>query len=228
MLCYHKIMGKTAGDGTEPTTLETEWRTMATGLGIPSDARRKISGGLEKLRAHHLPTYEHCMRVGILAARIGKVEGLPEKPLFYAGSMHDRGKLNVSPELLSKTARWTKPDAEALRHHPVTGYDMTLAEGMAVTAGVLVLHHTFQPDPYPEQLPEDGPRLPEQLQRKIRVLGRIVALADFYDAAHRLDRSERRSGGQIKDTVLSYNPDMAELVEELYAQGVFSTGNQQA
>lgn len=216
-------MGDEGNQLAEPLSLPIEWLDMAARLDLPVDARTKVGEGLGDLRAHHVPTYEHCMRVGIMAVRIGEVEGLPLKPLFYAGSSHDRGKILVPAYLLGKTSRWTVQDTEALKDHPVDGYEMVLEEGMAVTAGIIVLHHRFQDNPYPVVLPEGGPKLPEHLRAGIKKLGRIVALADFNDAAHRSDRIAGLTGGQIKDKIITHNQDVAGLVEKLYDLGIFRT-----
>jgi len=48
---------------------------------------------LAEMQAHHEGTYEHSMRVGMLAPKIGalvpELEGLSPRTLFYAGTMHD-------------------------------------------------------------------------------------------------------------------------------------------
>lgn len=206
--------------------LQDRWLAEATRLGIAAQHLESMEGFLSEMEAHHARTYEHSMRVGLLAPQIGalvpELEGFPPRVLFYAGTMHDWGKLNTPSELLAKTAEWTEEDAQALRAHPLDSYEALVREGMALTAGAVVLHHTFQPDPYPEEIPEPNSQLPEHLVRLQPVIGRVIALADFYDASHRKDSDGDLSAEQIKAKIYKAHPDLVELLDRLYAEGVFS------
>lgn len=197
---------------------EFDWQSVVEELEVSGHIRQKIQRPLAKLDVHHAPTAAHCRRVGVLAARIGQQIGLPPKPLFYGGSLHDRGKLLVARELLDKKKIWTPEDARALRNHPIDGYNMTMADGMVVTAGLVVRHHTFQPHKYPAVVPEAPPYLPESFMR----MARMVALADYYDAAHRNDSAGNLSGPEIQQKILAHNQDEAAVVMELYEAGIFT------
>jgi hypothetical protein len=54
-----------------------------------------------------------------------------------------------------------------------------------------------------------------------------LALADVYDALHRVNEKfgglKAFSGEQVKEQMLRMNPDLVELVDELYDTGVFTT-----
>jgi HD-GYP domain-containing protein (c-di-GMP phosphodiesterase class II) len=199
--------------------LEAKWHDLADNLGVSPDVQAKLDGTMLQLSQHHLPTAEHCMRVGMSAVRIGTFRGLPLKPLFYGGSLHDRGKLMVDTERLSKTTDWTLEDAQALRIHPIAGYEMILEEGMVVTAGLVLRHHTFQPNGYPDELPTAPPYMTEDFN----ACARTIALADYYDAAHRSNSEGKTSGLDIKAKVQNHNPDLTELIEDLYTVGIFDT-----
>jgi HD-GYP domain-containing protein (c-di-GMP phosphodiesterase class II) len=199
--------------------LERRWQEMAEELRVPARTMKILGGTLARLEAHHLPTSEHCKRVGILAVRIGLHAGIPPKPLFYSGSLHDFGKLNVSPELLSKTTEWTEEDALALRDHPEAGYEALLEVGMPVTAGLVVRHHSFQPKNYPEVLPAK----PTYMADSFDYCARVLALADYYDAAHRPNLDVESTDEEIRIKMLTHNPDAVDLVSELYESGVFGS-----
>lgn len=202
------------------------WAAEAARLAVPEPFLGNMEQFLVEMQAHHPGTYEHSMRVGMLTTRIGalvpELEPISPRALFYAGTMHDRGKLKTPRELLEKTAEWTDEDAEALKAHPVDSYEALIEEGMALTAGAVVLHHTFQEDPYPEEVPEPDSRLPEHLIKLQPVLGRIIALADFYDASHRKNSAGYLSAEEIRAKVYEFNPDLRELIDRLYEQGVFA------
>lgn len=201
------------------SSAETKWHAVADELEVPPRIRQNLESVLGKLSLHHLPTAEHSRRVGVLAVEIGRTENLSLRPLFYAGTLHDRGKLHVPQALLNKTGVWTPEDALALRDHPQVGYQETMDEGLVVTAGLIVRHHTFQPNNYPETLPDAPPYPADVFSRSARV----IALADFYDAAHRKDQQQLTTGEEIQAKVLACNPDVTNLVTQLYKTGVFST-----
>ncbi|MDB5185150.1 MAG: phosphohydrolase [Candidatus Saccharibacteria bacterium] len=180
---------------------------------------RLVQGSMSQLEAYHRPTAEHCKRVGILAVRIGQYAELPLKPLFYGASLHDRGKLKVTRALLDKTGEWTAEDAQALRDHPSDGYEETLNEGMVVTAGLIVRHHSFQPNAYPEQLPDAPPYMAGSFEQ----CARMIALADYYDAAHRPNSAGLSTEEEIKAKLLAHQADMNELVNALYEEGILGT-----
>lgn len=201
-----------AGDLTD------EWLRTLGSLNVSETTRVLLCNATRALEDYHWPTAEHCKRVGILAVEVGRHENLPLKPLFYGGSLHDRGKLNVTRELLDKTACWTQQDSIALQDHPSDGYDITIREGMVVTAGLIVRHHTFQGNSYPPDVPPAPPYMAAVFDR----LARIIALVDFYDAAHRPNSDGLPDGEAIMAKVLAANPDVNPLVETLYEKGIFS------
>lgn len=207
-------------------SLHEAWLAQASHLAVSGSHLANMEGFLSDMEEHHRATYEHSMRVGLLAPQIGAIvpelEDLSPKALFYAGTMHDWGKLKTPQELLDKTSVWTQEDAEALRAHPVDSYEALIKEGMALTAGVVIRHHRFQPNPYPEALPEADPHLPEHLVRLQPILGRVIALADFYDASHRKNSAGNMTAEQIKAKVYQANPDINDLIDRLYAERIFS------
>jgi response regulator RpfG family c-di-GMP phosphodiesterase len=201
------------------------WLAEAERLEIPEQYLGNMQAFLTDMRAHHSGTYEHSMRVGILAPKIGalvpELEDFSQKALFYAGTLHDRGKLSTPRGLLDKTTEWTDEDAKALQAHPVESYKALVKEGMALTAGAVILHHTFQPNPYPAELPDPDPHLPEHLVQLQQLLGRVIALADFYDASHRKNSAGNLSAKEIQAKVYQSNPDLTELIDKLYSTGIF-------
>ena len=197
--------------------LQGDWNLAVEELGVPSETLQLVKNSLSQLELHHLPTVEHCMRVGILAMRIGQHVELPLKPLFYGGSLHDRGKLKVTRALLDKTEEWTEADAEALRDHPQDGYEDTLSDGMVVTAGLIVRHHSFQQNAYPKPLPE----APKYMGGSFERCARMIALADYYDAAHRPNSEGRLSEDEIQQKMLTHNQDVFDVVVKLYETGIF-------
>lgn len=194
------------------------------------DIRAADIAGMESilapLREKHFPTYEHCLRVGLLSGKIGEFLREDPRALFMPGSLHDAGKASVPVDLLGKTEGWTREDSEAMAPHVLRGYELVRGR-FDYSADILVHHHRFQPHGYPSVVPEPSHDYSPGSRTRLEYFGRIVALADVYDALHRLnsrhDVSDSERGEQIKELMFQYNPDAKPLVDKLYTAGVFST-----
>ncbi len=206
-----------------PTT-ETEISQTFEMLNIDLEDCEAIKGFLEPLKQRDLHSYQHCERVALLTQKIGKFLGYDEKALFLAGLLHDIGKAEMPVELLKKTETWTDGDYRVIEQHVVRGYEVVRTR-FDFTAEIILLHHKFQKNGYPKELPPHLHEYSEEIQALILEYARIMALADVYDALHRENCKfgEKRclSGDEIKEKMMELNPDRVELVEELYEEGIF-------
>lgn len=188
-----------------------------------------MKGFLESMKAHHEGTYEHSLQIGLLASRIGtlipELDDLPPGALFCAGTMHDWGKLNVPVEILDKKTEPTEEEWAIIRRHPLDSYEALMKAGMPLEAGAAVLHHTFQPNPYPapEEIPAPDPRLPEHLVGLQPLMGKVIALADFYDSSHRGDSGGVLSTDEIRAKIYRDYADQGGLLDRIYGEGIFSS-----
>ncbi len=209
-----------------PLEVDRQWRDMGRILCIPARVAAHLGQTVAALEHHHMPTARHSQRVGMLATNIAQLLELARvKPLFYGGSLHDCGKLDVDSGLLSKTGTWTRDDTEALSGHPMDGYHRVMAMGLHITAGIVVRHHRFQPHPYPvtEDIPSWGNILPGNVTEEVDSWARLVALGDFYDAAHRPNSDGAPNGQKVRERVFGLNPsEDHKLIARLYDVGIFS------
>ena len=207
-------------------TIPQRFYIAAQDYGVREADIRGMEALLAPLREKHIPTYEHCLRVGLLAGRIGHFLREDARAPFMAGCLHDIGKANVPVHLLQKTEGWTADDSRAMEPHVLRGYE--LARGrFDFSADILVHHHRFQPHGYPAEVPTHLHSYSAGTQSKIEYFGRIVALADVYDDLHRINarHGEKRAprGEEIKELMDRYNPDQRLLIDRLYRAGIFST-----
>lgn len=169
--------------------------------------------------------YLHSLRVGLLARQIGKFTYHEEKPLLFAGALHDLGKCQTPLEVLGRTGSWTDKDQEEIEKHVMDGYRL-LRGHFDITAEIIIWHHRFQDNGYPENLPAFLHRYRETTKLLIREYGRIVALADVYDAFHRSNSKfgdgKPLTGEDIKEKMFKFNPDRKRLVTALYAAGILA------
>lgn len=195
-------------------------------LGVKTDDRRDVFAFLEPLRIKHFPSFEHSLRVGLVSRSIAKTMHLLEKAMLFPGLLHDVGKAQVELSTLSKTEGWTKKDTQRMHPHVMLGYRL-IRDRFDFSAEVILWHHRFQFGGYP------GGHIPllhdYSLGTKVMIPfhGRLLALADFYDALHRVNDHSGEvkglTGEEIKEQMLKHNQDQQQLIEALYEANVFTT-----
>jgi HD-GYP domain-containing protein (c-di-GMP phosphodiesterase class II) len=144
-------------------SLESFIRTLAASL----DARDDSTAG-------------HSARVGGLAASIARNMGLDasaSRVIYYAGLLHDYGKIGIRDDVLLKPAELTPDEYETVKQHPLHTFRLLskirLPEDLADIPFVAAAHHERW----------DGSGYPHGLKGEEIPLGsRIVAVADAYDA----------------------------------------------
>lgn len=120
----------------------------------------------------------HCINVAILAGLIGRkleFERFLLKDLIKSALLHDMGKFAIPNEILEKPGRLTVSEYELVKQAPMAGYNMFAGNAFVnsiVKTGLLQHHERF-----------DGSGYPQGLQgEEISVFGRIIAIADVFDA----------------------------------------------
>jgi putative nucleotidyltransferase with HDIG domain len=168
--------------------------------------------------------YEHSIRVGLLAKAIGASMGLDSKALFYAGLLHDIGKALVTHSTLGKTQSWTPEDSKVMESHVTDSYRL-LRDKFDFTAQIAIWHHRFQPNCYPAEVPPPLHEHSTGTEVIIHFYGRLLMLADTFDAMHRVNYRDgqvvKLTPDQIHTKMVATNPDLKPLVERLYEIGVF-------
>ncbi|OGZ05047.1 MAG: hypothetical protein A2942_03510 [Candidatus Lloydbacteria bacterium RIFCSPLOWO2_01_FULL_50_20] len=212
----------------EEAKLEQQFSAACGELSITNTNRALLASFLAPLRNKHLVTrfhYAHSLRVGLLARQIGRFTYHEEKPLFFAGVLHDLGKCQSPIEILGKTDSWNDDDQQTMQAHVLDGYRL-LRGRFDVSAEIMLWHHKFQENGYPEKLPPYLHKYRETMRLLIREYGRLVALADVYDALHRTDakHGEKRTltRKEIKEKMFEFNPDRTILIEALYKVGILT------
>jgi putative nucleotidyltransferase with HDIG domain len=193
-------------------------------LAVEDVMQRKLASALQPLKLHHTPTYEHCLRVGLLAGKIGEATGRNQQDLLIAGMVHDCGKAQTPHCILECTHGWNNVYRTIMRMHVRDGYDMLLGQ-LDWAAAIMVWHHRFQPDPYPVIMPKPPAGFTAEQLAQAKDLGHMIAIADTYDACHRVnDRTgERRlAEDEIRQRMLLMHAGEENLINFLYAEGVFT------
>ena len=196
--------------------------------GVKYDDKEALRGFLAPLRVNGssaYPHYLHSLRVGLLSRAIGEFTHHEGRPLLLAGALHDLGKCQVALDVLGKSEGWTARDAKAIQRHVMDGYRM-LSGRFDFSAAIILWHHRFQADGYPKKLPKHLHVYAESSKLLIVEYGRIIALADVYDALHRANdkfgAKQELSGEEVRAKMFELNPDRKKLIAALYDSGIFT------
>ncbi|MEA3489669.1 MAG: HD domain-containing protein [Candidatus Omnitrophota bacterium] len=121
----------------------------------------------------------HLVRIADYSRIIAEGLGLPEEDvevIGYASPMHDVGKVMLPDTILKKKGILTREEIVLMRRHPIVGADVfkNAKSSILQACGVIALthHEWFDGSGYPRGL--EGEQIP--------LCGRIVALADCFDA----------------------------------------------
>jgi len=175
---------------------------------------------------YHLGTAQHSARVANLAAVLGERLGLcgdDLEALFWAGMLHDVGKLAVSEAILTKDGPLTHEEWTEVHRHPKVGAHLllTLSPSLApIAAGVRAHHERWNGAGYPDGLKRTG----------IPLIGRILAVADVYDSVTHL-RSYRHFAFTTTEALAlldiergsHFDPDIVDTFFALHAEGRFAS-----
>ena len=186
-------------------------------------------------------TFAHVNRVGAYAAEIYETwalrKGEPEKEvtakkdvLRMAAMLHDIGKLAIPSVIRKKPGKLTEEEYNTMKEHTLKGAQLLLKHGNSeiesAAAEIALTHHErWDGNGYPGYVdPLTGETLPNyaaqngQAQGKqgeaIPVFGRIVAIADVYDALsnHRVFREAWKEEEVLQklrtETGTHFDPEM--------------------
>lgn len=122
-------------------------------------------------------TSGHSQRVAdysiTIAKRMGKSEE-EQKIIYYAGLLHDVGKIRVSEEVINKPGKLTEDEFNQIKIHPISGYHILkdIHEDARIAYAAKYHHERYDGKGYPYGL--EGENIPE--------IARIIGVADAYDA----------------------------------------------
>lgn len=123
-------------------------------------------------------TYFHSVNVAVLSIVMGVALGLRKEALIKLGLgalLHDIGKVFVKKEILNKNEKLTDEEFKEMKGHSKFGFSYVKDKfDLPATVYVAILdhHEKYDGTGYPEGKKED----------KISIFGRIIAIADVYDA----------------------------------------------
>lgn len=141
------------------------------------------------ITSHDYYTYTHSVGVGVLGIALAKAlfkdtTNHDMRALGVGFFLHDVGKVEINPSIITKPGRLTDEEMQEMRRHPSLGFKL-LHEARQLTeeSKIIVLQHHER---------VDGTGYPKGLRGgDIHIYGRICSIADVYDALTS-DRPYRR------------------------------------
>lgn len=131
---------------------------------------------LAKLTRQHGPGFgDHGSRVAELAVATAQILGLGGREvdrLWFSSLLHDLGKTDLDPSILSKMTALNDEEVAAVQQHPQVGHDRISDMVHDSVAEAVLCHHERW----------DGSGYPSGVRGQyIPLLSRIIYVADAYD-----------------------------------------------
>jgi len=160
-----------------------------------------VLGGIAE--GHSIETHAHVKRVSEFTYKLARLYGMDEQEatlLRDASYMHDIGKLGIAESILHKNAALTPKEFKEIQKHTTLGAEMLDRSNLPLFKAAKIIaeehHEKFDGSGYPKGLKG----------YKIHIYGRIVAIADVFDA---LSFKRSYKSGWTQEEVLVYMKEMS-------------------
>ena len=169
-------------------------------------------------------TNGHSLRVAEYSKEIAKRMNKSEKEqndIYYAGLLHDVGKIRIPVSIINKPGKLTEEEYEQIKVHPITSYHILkdIYDDKQIALGAKFHHERFDGKGYPNGLQQDN--IPE--------IARIIGVADTYDAMAS-NRSYRKALPQdvIRSEIekgkgTQFDPQIADIMLQMIDEDKFYT-----
>ena len=178
--------------------------------------REVITAFANSIDAKDKYTHGHSSRVAEYSRKLAEMNYKSEQEcdeIYYAGLLHDIGKIGIPDSIITKEGKLTDEEYEMIKQHPVLGAQIlkSITEFPYLSIGAGGHHERYDGKGYPAHL--KGTDIPE--------IARIVSVADAYDAMSS-KRSYRDPIPQqkvreeiVKGTGTQFDPEYARLMLHL-------------
>lgn len=191
-------------------------------LDVQNGTGDQINNYLSLIRCKHIPTYEHCIRVGDRSRKIAECLGFSGREAWYVGTLHDVGKSLIRRSLLDKKERFSEGDMDEMKWHVIYSHKL-LRDVFNFSAEAALRHHRYQKNSYPLELLEPCEGYSSETLKIIDDYARIVAIADFYDALttrNNENYKEERMNFSSKDILIKAFPDQSDKIKTIFERKI--------
>jgi response regulator RpfG family c-di-GMP phosphodiesterase len=182
------------------------------------DTQRELVYRLsEALENRSNETGNHSRRVALISGALAKVYGLTENEIDIvstAAPLHDVGKISIRDNILNKPDSFSKEEWKVMQTHAEKGAKILEGSNHSVIQAGAVIAHDHHEN-------WDGSGYPDgKSGENIHIYGRIVALADVYDAL-RHDRCYKKAWSKA-ETLKFIESESGKKFEPKLVQGLLS------
>lgn len=155
-----------------------DYKGIINGLFTQYIESNDVLGKIRALNIEDLYIYRHAVNVSIVSMCIGKWLRFSKSEIIdlgIAGYLHDIGKCNIPGNILNKPERLTDQEFEKMKEHSGFSHDLIQSIPQVnekIMEGILFHHERLDGSGYPNKA--RGSEIP--------IYGRIVAVADVFDA----------------------------------------------
>lgn len=161
-------------------------------------------------------THGHSTRVAEYAREIARRFGKSEaacRNIYISALLHDVGKIGVPNTIINKKGPLTKEEYDVVKEHPVIGAQIlaNITQIPHIADGAYCHHERYDGNGYPTGVA--GKKIPE--------IGRIIAVADAYDAmtsnrSYRKLLPQETARAEIGTGIgTQFDPDFAKIMLEM-------------
>ncbi|NLV67164.1 MAG: HD domain-containing protein [Spirochaetes bacterium] len=171
------------------------------------------------------PSHQHAVRVGESCALIAEKLGLPPEriqQIYYAGLIHDIGKISIDINILRQKRKLTADEFTHVKKHSVTGSRIAAAlpELSDLSFWIRWHHEKWDGTGYPDGLA--GVQIPVEVQ--------IMSAVDCFDSLQtpRLDR-DKITAAEAEEVIkqqrgTAFNPVIVDIISQMIADGEITPG----
>jgi polar amino acid transport system substrate-binding protein len=181
---------------------------------------RIVKAFVRSLEHHSKYTKGHLERVAFYSSQLAERMGIPKdaiRKIYWAGMIHDIGKIAISQNILMKPDKLTDEEYDLVKKHSIVGYEILMElEEMEDIAQIVRWHH--------ERC--DGAGYPDGLTcKKIPLGAKIISVSDAFDAMaserpYRKKRSIYRALEEIKENSgTQFDPEVAREFIKILKEG---------
>ncbi|HII15576.1 MAG TPA: HD domain-containing protein [Nanoarchaeota archaeon] len=174
---------------------------------------------LSQLWDHHMDSYNHCVQVGLKSLEASRFLGYNGGQMFFAGLLHDIGKLKVDVKILDRHVPFGEEEYRIIQSHPAEGY-AKVRPLFPFEAEVLLRHHKFCKRSYPEKFPE--PVNPNGFDMNlIESYARLLGVIDYYSSMQRHDGYPYPEGNKMQK-IMQERSGMDEIIRRLFDANILA------
>ncbi|MDD5065694.1 MAG: HD domain-containing protein [bacterium] len=135
---------------------------------------KSLSAAIDAKDKYTIGHSERVTQYSLLLAKALRLDPDFIRIVELSGLLHDIGKIGIDDKILTKPARLTPEEYEVIKKHPIIGEEIIkpIRELNEILPGIRNHHERWDGKGYPDGL--SGSNIP--------LLGRIITLADCYDA----------------------------------------------